>query len=217
MDELYTFHDAIEPKYLLADNVYTDAIAVSVEPGHGKIPAGAVMYRKSNSDLYAPAASANITAANDLAVLAAEVDSSESATRAALAKVYTTAHLLEGYVLVYDGSSAYTPVTQAHAAILRGQNLELRPLYDRSAATVDESDNTAAVTVTVTNDGHGTGSASPNSGTYGTEVTLTATPASNYEFDYWEVVSGGVTVGDDNKFAIGDEAVTVKAHFKAST
>ena len=61
-----------------------------------------------------------------------------------------------------------------------------------------------------------TASSSAASGTYGTEVTLTATPSSNYVFDYWEVVSGDVTVVD-NKFTIGDKAVTVKAHFKAST
>ena len=51
--------------------------------------------------------------------------------------------------------------------------------------------------------------------TKGTEVTLSATPASNYSFDYWEVVSGDVTV-ESNKFTIGDSAVTVKAHFKAT-
>ena len=213
MENLYTEFEPLEPKYLLADNVITDQIAVSVEPGHGKVPAGAVLYRKASSDLYAPAAAANVTAANDLVVLAYEVDTDESATRAAAAKVYVAAHFLEGYVLIYDGSSAYVPVTQAQAAVLRGQNLELRPFYDRTAPA-DESDNTGTVSVTVTNDGHGTGAASPASGTYGTEVTLTATPASNDEFDYWEVVSGGVTVAD-NKFTSGDTAVTVKGHFKA--
>ena len=216
MDDLFIVHDANEPKYLLADNVRTDEIAVSLEPGHGVIPAGAVLYRKSSSDLYAPAESSHIITGNDLVVLAADTDTSASTTRAEPAKVYTAAHFLEGYVLVYDGSSAYASVTQAQAAILRGMNLELRPMYDRSADTATETDNTASVSVTVTNDGNGTGSASPASGAFGTEVTLSATPSSNYEFDYWEVVSGGVTVEDD-KFTIGDEAVTVKAHFKAST
>lgn len=216
MENLYKAYDAKEPSYLLADNEFTDAIAVSVEPGNGVIPAGAVLYRKSSSDLYAPAQAASLIAANDLAVLAKEVDTTESATRAVAAKVYVNAHLIEGYVLVYDGSSEYAPVTQAQAAVLRGQNLELRPMYDRSAPSPTESDNTATVSVTVTNDGHGTGSASPATGTYGTEVTLTATPASNYEFDEWEVVSGDVEIVGD-KFTIGDKAVTIKAHFKATT
>ena len=71
-----------------------------------------------------------------------------------------------------------------------------------------------AVNVTVTNDGNGTGSASPNSGKKGTEVTLSASASEHYVFDYWEVVSGDVTIAS-NKFTIGDKAVTVKAHFKA--
>lgn len=67
--------------------------------------------------------------------------------------------------------------------------------------------------VTVSNDGHGTATASPASGGAGTEVTLTATPASGYIFDKWVVVSGGVTVAN-NKFTIGASDVTVQATFK---
>lgn len=215
MEQLFTVHDAYEPSYLLADNVYTDAIAVSVEPGIGKVPAGAVLYRKSSSDIYSRAASANIAAGEDLVILAKETDTDGSATRAVAAKVYAAGHFIDGAVLYYDsGETAYKPVTQAMAAVLRTLNIELRPLYDR-AAQPDISDNTATVSVTVTNDGHGTGSASPATGTYGTEVTLAATPASDYEFDEWEVVSGDVEIVGD-KFTIGDKAVTIKAHFKAS-
>lgn len=68
--------------------------------------------------------------------------------------------------------------------------------------------------VTVSNDGNGTGAASTASGTTGTEVTLTATPNSNYVFKEWQVVSGGVTV-TDNKFTIGTANVEVKAIFEA--
>ena len=46
-------------------------------------------------------------------------------------------------------------------------------------------------------------------------MTLSATPAEGYEFDAWEVVSGGVEIADD-KFVIGDAAVAVKATFKAA-
>ena len=67
--------------------------------------------------------------------------------------------------------------------------------------------------VTVTNDGNGTASASPISGVLGTEVTLTATPNPGYQFDKWEVVSGGVTV-TDNKFTFGPDNVVVKALFE---
>ena len=71
-----------------------------------------------------------------------------------------------------------------------------------------------AYLVTVTNDGNGTASASPNSGYEGTEVLLTATPAQGYKFKEWQVVSGGVTI-TDNKFNIGKANVVVKAVFEA--
>ena len=69
-------------------------------------------------------------------------------------------------------------------------------------------------TVTVTDDGNGTASASPTSGTIGTEVALTATPNAGYQFKEWQVVSGGVTVSN-NKFTIGTENVEIKAVFEA--
>ena len=68
-------------------------------------------------------------------------------------------------------------------------------------------------TVTVTDDGHGTATASPASGAINTVVTLTATPSDSYEFDHWEVSSGGVTVTDD-QFTIGTADVEIKACFK---
>lgn len=72
----------------------------------------------------------------------------------------------------------------------------------------------ATYTVTVTNDGHGTGTASPESGSTGTEVALTATPAGGYQFKEWQVVSGGVTI-TENKFKIGTANVEIKAVFEA--
>ena len=68
-------------------------------------------------------------------------------------------------------------------------------------------------TVTVSNDGNGTGSATPASGIAGTEVTLSATPSAGYQFKEWQVVSGGVTV-TNNKFNIGTSNVEVKAIFE---
>ena len=50
----------------------------------------------------------------------------------------------------------------------------------------------------------------------GMQVTLTATPSASYEFDHWEVISGGVTVTDD-QFTIGTADVEIKACFKASS
>ena len=206
----------MDPKYLLACNpAETDAIAVSLEPGHGKVPAGCVLYRKSGSVLYAPAATANIATTNNLVVLRDEVDTDASDTVAAAAGAYRRANFSAEKVLYSDGSGGYEPITAAHAIVLRTQGIELSPMDDLGAASPVEADNTATVSVTMQNDGNGSASASPASGTKGDEVTLTATPGSGYVFDYWEVVAGDVTINASNKFVIGDEAPTIKAHFKA--
>ena len=72
--------------------------------------------------------------------------------------------------------------------------------------------------VTMTNDGHGTASASPTYGAKNTEVTVTATPNSNYHFSAWQVISGGVTLSSTTTnpatFRIGTANVQVKAHFE---
>lgn len=212
MENLFGTIGTHEPSYLLASNYDTDAVAISVEPGNGTIPAGAVMYRKTGV-LYAPAASANIAETSNLVVLRDDVDTTTSATVAVAAAAYRRAKFIAGKVLVKNGSD-YEAISAANEIVLRKQGIELSPMDDWSGDAVI-AENGVTVSVTVTNDGNGTGSASPASGTYGTEVTLTATPASSYEFDYWEVVSGGVEIVGD-KFTIGDEAVTIKAHFKAS-
>ena len=188
-----------------------EAIAVSMEPGSGTVKRGTVIYRKS-SGLYAAAASGNIATDNNLAVLREDVDIGASATIAPAASAYISGKLLAKYVVLSDGE---TNLSAAQALILRKQGIVLYPFDDLTKADT-EFDNMVDVDITVTNDTHGTGSASPSSGTKGTEVTLTATPADNYEFDAWEVVSGDVTIVN-NKFTIGDKAVTVKATFKAST
>jgi uncharacterized repeat protein (TIGR02543 family) len=71
-------------------------------------------------------------------------------------------------------------------------------------------------TVTVQNDGHGTGSASPSSAEAGTEVILTATPSNGYVFKEWQIISGGVTVSG-NKFTMPAGDVIVKAIFEETS
>ena len=81
---------------------------------------------------------------------------------------------------------------------------------------------TCAVTVTdpkpttykvaVTNDGNGTGSATPAEAAAGTIVTLTATPKDGYEFAKWETSTPGVSI-TDNKFTMPGSDVSVKAVF----
>lgn len=69
-------------------------------------------------------------------------------------------------------------------------------------------------TVTVTNDGHGSGSAFPTFGKSSDTVTLTAEPTSGYHFKEWQVVSGSVTIAN-NSFEIGSADVVIKAAFEA--
>lgn len=209
MVNLYGVLGTSTPDYLEAGN--GKAIAISMEPGHGVVKHGTVLYRKANSVMYAPAAAAQITDNYSLLILREDVDTDASETVAAAAPAYINGEMLADYVVLSDG---VTTLTAEQAHVLRKQGFVLYPLDNLNAAN-ETADNSATVSVTVSNDGHGTGSASPASGTKGTEVTLTATPSSNYEFDAWEVVSGDVTI-EDNKFVIGDKAVTVKAKFKAT-
>lgn len=86
--------------------------------------------------------------------------------------------------------------------------------YVKGKLTITSS---STYSVTVTNDGNGNATADPTSGTSGTTVSVTATPNSGYQFDHWEVVSGGVTLSDTGSqtatFTIGDSDVEVKAIF----
>ena len=68
-------------------------------------------------------------------------------------------------------------------------------------------------TVTVTTEGNGTASVSPDKAVAGAEITLSATPDKGYHLKEWEVMSGGVTIKDD-KFLMPNDNVEVKAIFE---
>ena len=70
--------------------------------------------------------------------------------------------------------------------------------------------------ITVQDDGHGTASVSRTGAKAGTEIILIAKPDEGYQFDKWEVVSGGITIKDDTfTMPMGD--VTVKARFEKAS
>ena len=75
--------------------------------------------------------------------------------------------------------------------------------------------NTPAVehTVTVSNDGNGTGTADPSTAAAGTTIILTAMPNEGYHFKEWEVISGGVTITNDT-FLMPEGDVTIEAIFE---
>ena len=72
---------------------------------------------------------------------------------------------------------------------------------------------TSSYSITVQNDGNGTGSSDLQTASQGQEITLTASPVSGYIFKMWDVISGEVTV-TDNKFVMPGSDVTVKAVFE---
>ena len=84
---------------------------------------------------------------------------------------------------------------------------EIKALWENSVITP------TTYTVTVSNDGNGTGAATPSTAATGTEITLTAMPKEGYHFKEWQVMSGGVTIKDD-KFTMPSANVEVKAIFE---
>ena len=68
-------------------------------------------------------------------------------------------------------------------------------------------------TVTVTTEGNGTASVSPDKAVAGAEITLSATPDKGYHLKEWQVMRGNVTIKDD-KFTMPDSDVEIKAIFE---
>ena len=86
-------------------------------------------------------------------------------------------------------------------------DIEIKALWKNSVITP------STYTVTVSNDGNGTGAATPSTAATGTEITLTAMPKEGYHFKEWQVISGGVAIKDD-KFLMPNDNVEVKAIFE---
>ncbi len=86
------------------------------------------------------------------------------------------------------------------------------PLTESTTLTARWATETHSITLQT--QGDGTAASNPKDKTAaGIVVELTATPGTGYQFDRWEVISGGVTV-ENNKFTMGAQDVTIKAHFK---
>ncbi|MBO7714115.1 MAG: hypothetical protein J6S85_11125 [Methanobrevibacter sp.] len=70
-----------------------------------------------------------------------------------------------------------------------------------------------AKNVTTTTNGHGTVTATPKSGFIGTQVTLTNTPNSGYDFVNYSITGATLT---DNNFTFMNSDVTVQANFSSN-
>ena len=79
--------------------------------------------------------------------------------------------------------------------------------------TVSAEGSVEGYSITVTNDGNGTGTASSSVALRDDEITLTAKPNSGYQFKEWQVISGGVTVAN-KRFTVGTANVEIKAIFE---
>ena len=86
-------------------------------------------------------------------------------------------------------------------------DIEIKALWKNSVITP------STYTVTVSNDGNGTGAATPSTAAAGTTIILTAMPKEGYHFKEWQVISGGVTI-KNNKFTMPDTNVAIKAIFE---
>ncbi len=123
MSEMYSTIGSRAYSNLLADPQGADLISIPCEPGNGDVAAGTVMYRKS-SGLYAPAATAQVTASNQLVVLKEDVATgaapgSGNTATAEDAAAYRAGCFVDGAVKLAAGAA----VTAAHKVILRGQNI----------------------------------------------------------------------------------------------
>lgn len=70
----------------------------------------------------------------------------------------------------------------------------------------------SSYSVSVQKEGHGTASATPTSGSPGTEITLSATPDSGWILKEWQIVPSDINISN-NKFTMPNSDVVVKAVF----
>ena len=117
-------------------------------------------------------------------------------------------HTFSGWNTSADGSgTSYADGSKDNLTSTDGDTVTLYAMWDSESYTV-----------TVTNDGNGSATASATSGIKGTNIKLSATPNEGYKFAGWEVISGGVTLADassaNTSFTIGTSNVEVKATFE---
>ena len=123
MSDLYEVIGERAYTNLLADPQGADIISIPCKPGNGDVPAGTVMYRES-SGMYSPAATAQVTAANQLVVLKEAIETGSApasgvTVTAVDAAAYRAGCFIDGAVKLASGAA----LSAANKAVLRGQNI----------------------------------------------------------------------------------------------
>lgn len=194
MSALYGVVGTSNPDYLLSDPQGADIIAIPCTPGKGVVKRGTVMFRESNG-MWSPAASANISTSNQLAILNEDVDTDANPAVAEDAAAYRAGRFINGRVK-YDNSGTLTAVTEAHKVVLRLEGI----VFDM-ADNASGFDNGSAVITYIANNGaspaeenvvknalHGSShTILGNSGADGTGFTAPATKS----FSKWNTKADG--------------------------
>ncbi len=170
------------PEYLLADPQGADVIAIPCEPGNGTVKRGTVMYRKA-SGMYAPAAGANVTAENLLAVLDESVDTDANMAVAEDARAYRGGRLIYGRVTLANDAA----LSAANIAVLRGQGV----VFDQMDTADVFANGKAAITYKANG---GTGDDVTVYADYGSSYAIAAnsfTAPTGKSFSKWNTAAGG--------------------------
>ncbi|MEV4557725.1 LamG-like jellyroll fold domain-containing protein [Kitasatospora sp. NPDC049285] len=115
-----------------------------------------------------------------------------------------------------DGTGAYSATDDALVDDFTFYNQAITA--DQVAADFAATDPATHFPVTVTGDGHGTGTAAVQAPAAGTPDRLTATPDAGYSFVGWTPVTPpDLAIGADGSFTAPGTAVTVKAAFRPNT
>ena len=148
------------------------------------------------------------------------------ATRSQILSSITSTYLnsLSALGFTYSNHTFQGWATSANSTTVTytdGQSVD-PPTGNMQLYAVWQEDAPTSYTVTMSDDGNGTASASPTSGATGTNVEITATvTASNYHFKEWQVIRGGVTLSstttNPTTFNIETANVEIKAIFEQNT
>lgn len=139
-------------------------------------------------------------------------------TTLALSAKANDGYAFTGWTIV-SGDATIDDAGVAQATLTVGnQNVVVKPNFSLSLVPIDPSVIKFNVKVSVADDEGGSASCSPEAGATGETVTIFAAPDDGYEFDYWEVASGGIELADADAatttFVMGSAQPHAVAHFK---